>query len=80
MLCRGGLIELRHLPPELRPAEERLDGAGGSMSLRSMERHLIEAALKRHNGNRTQAARELGIDASTLYRKLKAQESGTGRA
>jgi PAS domain S-box-containing protein len=80
VLCRGGLIELRHLPPELRPAAERLDGAGGSMSLRSMERHLIEAALKRHNGNRTQAARELGIDASTLYRKLKTQESGTGRA
>ena len=79
VLCRGEWIELRHLPPELRPAASEAS-AGGSMNLRSMERHLIEAALKRHNGNRTQAARELGIDASTLYRKLKAIENGTARA
>jgi transcriptional regulator with PAS, ATPase and Fis domain len=74
------LIELHHLPPELRPTPERLDETGRSVSLRSMERHLIEAALKRHNGNRTRAARELGIDPSTLYRKLKAHETGTTRA
>jgi PAS domain S-box-containing protein len=80
VLCRGGWIELRHLPPELRPFAAGGDAANGSMSLRSMEQHLIEAALKRHNGNRTQAARELGIDASTLYRKLKAQGNGTARA
>jgi len=80
VLCRGGWIELHHLPPELRPAAARGDDAGGSMSLRAMERHLIQAALKRHNGNRTRAARELGIDVSTLYRKLKAQENGTARA
>jgi PAS domain S-box-containing protein len=80
VLCRGGWIELHHLPPELRPASARGDDAGGTMNLRSIERHLIEAALQRHNGNRTQAARELGIDASTLYRKLKAIENGTARA
>jgi transcriptional regulator with PAS, ATPase and Fis domain len=80
VLCRGGWIELHHLPPELRPAVARADGVGGSMRLRSMEAHLIDAALKRHNGNRTQAARELGINASTLYRKLKALETGTTRA
>jgi DNA-binding NtrC family response regulator len=50
------------------------------MSLRAMERHLIEAALQRHNGNRAQVARELGIDPSTLYRKLKPLEIGTSRA
>ena len=80
VLCRGGWIELRHLPPELRPAAAREVDAGGSMNLRSMERHLIEAALKRHNGNRTRTARQLGINASTLYRKLKAIETGTARA
>jgi PAS domain S-box-containing protein len=80
VLCRGGFIELRHLPPELRPTEASDADGGGSMNLRFMERHLIEAALKRHNGNRTQAARDLGIDASTLYRKLKTIENGTGRA
>jgi len=74
VLCRGEWIELHHLPPELRPAAPRPDYAGGPMSLRSMERCLIEAALQRHRGNRTRAARELGIDPSTLYRKLKSLE------
>jgi DNA-binding NtrC family response regulator len=77
VLCRGGQIELHHLPPELRPPLESPDGAGGPVSLRSMERHLIEAALERHRGNRTRAARELGIDPSTLYRRLKAWERRT---
>ena len=80
VMCRSGWIELHHLPPELRPASARTDGAGGSMRLRSMERRLIEAALERHNGNRTRTARELGIDPSTLYRKLKYLEIGTPRA
>ncbi len=66
VLCRGESIELRHLPPELRPAARSEADDGGWMDLRSMERQLIEAALKRHNGNRTQAARDLGIDASDL--------------
>lgn len=80
VMCRGAWIELHHLPPELRPAGARADGAGGPMNLRAMERHLIEAALERHHRNRTRAARELGIDPSTLYRKLKALEIGMKRA
>ncbi len=79
VLCRGGWIELHHLPPELRPAAAQAGRASGSTSLRSMEKHLIEAALARHHGNRTQTARDLGIDPSTLYRKLKALETGTPR-
>lgn len=73
VLCRGGLIELHHLPPELRPLVPS-PGAdlAGCTSLESMERLLIEEALRRHQGNRRRAARELGINASTLYRKLKA--------
>jgi DNA-binding NtrC family response regulator len=77
VLCRGGRIELHHLPPELRPAAARPDGAGGPMSLRSMERYLIEAALQRHGGNQARAARDLGIDPSTLYRKLKSFKAGS---
>jgi PAS domain S-box-containing protein len=70
VLCRGPLIELHHLPPELRPE----DGAtrGAPMTLEAMEEQLITEALARHRGNRTRAARELGIDPSTLYRKIKA--------
>ena len=44
------------------------------MSLRAMEKYLIETALERSGGNRQRAARELGINPSTLYRKLQAFE------
>jgi DNA-binding NtrC family response regulator len=37
-----------------------------------MEAFLIETALQRHAGNQAKAARELGINPSTLYRKLRA--------
>jgi transcriptional regulator with PAS, ATPase and Fis domain len=37
-----------------------------------MEKLLIRDALRRHDGNRAAAARELGINASTLFRKIKA--------
>jgi transcriptional regulator with PAS, ATPase and Fis domain len=35
------------------------------------ERIMIHAALKKHNGNRTLAAEQLGISRRTLQRKLK---------
>lgn len=75
VLCRNGIIDLTHLPPELRPEVLR-SGPGGPMTLHSMEAYLIEAALQRHGGNQTKAARELGINPSTLYRKLKAARRG----
>jgi len=71
VLCRTGRIEITHLPPELRPEALRAS-ATGAMTLRSMEAFLIETALQRHAGNQAKAARELGINPSTLYRKLRA--------
>jgi transcriptional regulator with PAS, ATPase and Fis domain len=41
------------------------------MTLAAMEKLLIQDVLKRNAGNRAAAARELGMDASTLFRKLK---------
>jgi PAS domain S-box-containing protein len=72
VLCRGGLIQLAHLPPGLRgsgPAEAAPSIAG--MTLEAMERFLITDALRRHHGNRSAAARHLGINPSTLFRKVK---------
>jgi DNA-binding NtrC family response regulator len=72
VLCRGGLIELPHLPVELRPPTAAAITSVTAISLRSAEEQLIESALKRNQGNRQRTARELGINASTLYRKIKA--------
>ena len=72
VLCRGGMIELHHLPPELRPTGGQSTSIySNPTTLDAMERLLITEALDRHRGNRRQAARDLGINASTLYRKLK---------
>lgn len=70
VLCRGRLIELNHLPPELRPTSPTGLHAP-PMSLEAMERFLISETLQRRHGNRKQAARDLGINVSTLYRKIK---------
>jgi len=71
VLCRGALIETAHLPPQLRGAAEAASPNIAGMTLEAMERFLIANALQRHNGNRTAAARQLGINPSTLFRKLK---------
>jgi len=72
VLCSGGLIEFHHLPPYLKGKLEhgRLAGVGRA-SLKSMEKILIGESLRKHNGNRSRAAKELGINKSTLYRKIK---------
>ena len=72
VLCRGGLIEAQHLPPELResaPDGQLRSDSGGT--LRELEAMHIADAVRRHGGNRTAAAKELGIDPSTLFRKVK---------
>ncbi len=73
VLCQGGLIEPAHLPPHVRGS----DATGpapqlAGMTLQAMERLLIEDALRRHGGNRKAAAAQLGINPSTLFRKVKA--------
>ncbi|HEX3446850.1 MAG TPA: helix-turn-helix domain-containing protein, partial [Isosphaeraceae bacterium] len=45
-------------------------------SLEEIEKHYILETLKRCNGNREEAARQLGIGERTLYRKLKEYNLG----
>ncbi|MBN1568634.1 MAG: sigma 54-interacting transcriptional regulator [Acidobacteria bacterium] len=72
VLCRGPIIELHHLPAELRPSDPASYHGTNPMSLEAMEKLLISEALRRHKGSRSKAAKQLGINPSTLYRKLKA--------
>jgi PAS domain S-box-containing protein len=73
VLCQGGIIELHHLPPELRPAAPAADSID-AMSLQAMEKLLISETLLRCGGNRKLTARELAIHPSTLYRKIRAHK------
>jgi PAS domain S-box-containing protein len=73
VLCRDSIIELRHLPQEIKQKAEtiQLQPSSPSEKLRQTEVRLIKEALQQHNGNRTRTAQELGIDKSTLWRKMK---------
>ncbi len=72
VLCQEGVIGTCHLPPELRAGE-----AGGphappaDMTLKAMEKSLIAETLERYGGNRKKTALKLGIDYTTLYRKIR---------
>jgi PAS domain S-box-containing protein len=72
VLCRSGLIEARHLPPELgAPGVQTQSELTDPKTLKAMEKMMIFEALHRHRGNRGLAAKALGIDYSTLYRKIR---------
>jgi PAS domain S-box-containing protein len=72
ILCQESVLRRKHLPGYLR---QRPPAAGGRPEKASppdsSERARIQAALRRHGGNRSQAARSLGMDRSTLWRKMK---------
>ncbi len=73
VLCRSGRIELEHLPQEFaRASISRPGNLHGPYTLKAMERILLVEALERHGGNRGRAAKSLGINPSTLFRKMKA--------
>ncbi|MGH1347272.1 MAG: sigma 54-interacting transcriptional regulator [Nannocystales bacterium] len=82
VLGDGGCLELDDLPPEMMHAAPRGDAAttmsagpavtaGTIRTLAELEREAISAALEATGGNKARAAALLGIDRTTLYRKLK---------
>lgn len=60
-------------------SEHKLPTGELSQDLKLIERRKIIDAIRRHHGNKTRAARELGMQLRTLYNKLKAHEIGTAR-
>jgi PAS domain S-box-containing protein len=62
--CRGSRIEAEDLPPELA-------APGPAAPAPPDERQRILDALRRASGNRSRAARLLGIGRATLYRRLE---------
>jgi len=74
VLCSEGEIGLSYLPAYLLRKENARQSQPHSSigeSVRVTEEESILEALKKHNYNRSAAAKELGIHKSTLFRKLK---------
>jgi len=79
VLSHGQMLELADLPVETRKAEEFVAPRAPRNPLKhnrqndsKVERSMIEQALADASGNRTHAARLLGISRTTLWRKMKA--------
>jgi DNA-binding NtrC family response regulator len=53
------------------PVPELPPGMTLEQMLEKLERQIVEAALKRCNGNRERVGRELGVARSTLFKRLK---------
>jgi PAS domain S-box-containing protein len=74
VLCRGERIDFDCLPKEITEGQK---GDYPSMPLpketpfEKAETEVIEKILKKYDGNRIKTAQELGIDRTTLWRKIK---------
>ncbi len=74
VLCHNGLLDVKHLPDNLGDQAAVSGGAppaDGSLPLERSEAETIRLALARHHGRRTEAAEELRISRTTLWRKMK---------
>ena len=74
ILCHGRVIETRHLPGELlenSPPEEDKGAQTAAGPLESAKIGTITEALCEHDGNRRKTAAHLGINKTTLWRKMK---------
>src|SRR4051812_23630252 len=73
VLARGEVISVRDLPQDIRIGQSESATAhaiGGDMTVKEAEKQLIIRALKENNGNRSTAAKKLGMSRRTLHRKL----------
>jgi DNA-binding NtrC family response regulator len=74
VLTSGGRIGVSALPPRITERQPQPLVAAGlppNPTLEIIERAYIHWVLQSENGNKTRAAEVLGIDPSTLYRKLQ---------
>jgi DNA-binding NtrC family response regulator len=75
VLCRGERISARDLPKNVRaeiatPGDPARVLARNDLTVKEAEKQLIIRALKETNGNRTTAAKRIGMSRRTFHRKL----------
>ncbi|MFO0885450.1 MAG: sigma-54 dependent transcriptional regulator [Pirellulales bacterium] len=83
ILCDGPPITPEHLPSRFAARKSvvpKLRVTSGPISLRDLEMQAILEAVERHNGNKPDAAEELGISIKTLYNKLNQVSEQENRA
>jgi len=72
VVCQGAVIEKRHLPQlQVRDEGRRTRPATVKGTFEEYDRKTVEEALIAHRFKRADAARALGINPATLWRKMK---------
>ncbi|MBK7499178.1 MAG: sigma 54-interacting transcriptional regulator [Ignavibacteriales bacterium] len=74
VLCNGKVIQVECLPKRLREQKKTVITSSNVIQkngFKDVERELIISVLDKYDGNRTKAAKELNINPSTLWRKIK---------
>ena len=72
VMSPGPRVTINHLPDEIRTYCSGNNQSDGVQPLRSLELQAIQDALNVCNGNKSSAARKLGISRKALYSRLKA--------
>jgi len=70
VLCKSNFIELEDLPTDLLKMKQNYPKQT-ALPLESAEAETIQRTLEKYDGNRLKTAQELGIDRTTLWRKMK---------
>jgi len=76
ILCTGGLIQVEHLPADVRACEHLGAGAYRPPTMEDIRYRGALEAVERNGGNRNAACRDLGISKDTLRRILSRGEPG----
>lgn len=77
LLSDNDYLQLEDLPGAIRKSVDssevniNMDSESLDEAVQVFEKHHIQSMLKRTDGNKSEAARLLGIDPSTLYRKME---------
>ena len=71
IMASDGVLRAEDLPVELQHGAPASDDSTLPLSLRAIEKQHIARMLGHTGGNKTEAARLLGIGLTTLYRKIE---------
>ncbi len=69
--CPGGAIDLPHLPPDVLAGPGPECRPGPALTRDQRQQQELEEALRPFNGNRTRAARYLGVSRVTVWNRIK---------
>jgi DNA-binding NtrC family response regulator len=73
------VVDIDDLPEEIARQSGKPMLANTDLNLKSVEKKTIQKALQKAGGNKAEAAKLLGVNTTTVYRKMARYDIGDGR-